>query len=215
MAPRKTHIQFINEVKDLPITIIGTYTTSKTKLDVQCTICLNKWQTRPNDILNGQGCPTCFEGRRGKSRLSNTEQFSKKLNCSTIVIKGMYVKKDIPILCNCTICNTDWSPTPSRLLEGTRCPSCAAYGFNLNKEAELYFYLIDNKYIGFGITGDASNRHKAHKRNLIRAGYSFRIIHRFKFGSGEAALRVENLIKKKYECIGINVEGFKTEAYLK
>ena len=41
------------------IEVLGEYVNSQTKILHQCKLCDCKWNTVPNNILNGQGCPQC------------------------------------------------------------------------------------------------------------------------------------------------------------
>lgn len=63
---RKTTEQFIEEMKKVNpnIAIIGNYTTALTPIDCACKICNTKWSSKPNNLLNNHGCPTCARRKR-------------------------------------------------------------------------------------------------------------------------------------------------------
>ena len=61
MSQRKTHKEYILEVaiKNPNIEVIGTYVDAKTSILHRCKRDNHKWQAKPNNILNGRGCPVC------------------------------------------------------------------------------------------------------------------------------------------------------------
>lgn len=50
--------------KDIKYKRLGKYINSKEKISHQCQLCGNVWDTRPNDILNGIGCPVCAKSQQ-------------------------------------------------------------------------------------------------------------------------------------------------------
>lgn len=61
----KSTKQFIEEIKNINpnVKINGEYINNKTKIDVECLICGNKWKVVPNSLSNGHGCPKCARKR--------------------------------------------------------------------------------------------------------------------------------------------------------
>lgn len=57
---RKSHQDFVDEIKQISgnITIIGTYTTLKNKVECMCEFG-HKWFALPSSLLRGAGCPYC------------------------------------------------------------------------------------------------------------------------------------------------------------
>ena len=57
----KSTEQFINELKLISptINVLGKYINNKTKIEVECQKCGNKWQVVPSSLLYGHGCPRC------------------------------------------------------------------------------------------------------------------------------------------------------------
>lgn len=47
------------------ITVVGTYTESKAKLECKCNVCGHHWMATPNSLLRGSGCPNCANKKRG------------------------------------------------------------------------------------------------------------------------------------------------------
>lgn len=75
MGKRKTHEEFVRDVKNKygdEYTIINKYIGSKYKINVQHNQCKYQWETTPNSLLAGHGCPICA-GNNKKTH----EEFSK------------------------------------------------------------------------------------------------------------------------------------------
>lgn len=64
---RKTNEQFLEEIKDRNFIPLEEYKNSRTNINFQCTVDGNIWSARPNNILNGKGCPVCARRRLKKS----------------------------------------------------------------------------------------------------------------------------------------------------
>lgn len=86
MSRRKTHEEFIEELKIINpnITILGTYVNNKTKI---C-CCKNEhiWYSRPDHLLNGSGCPICYKDE-------NEKRTNMKKQCKNISYIGIYCIK--------------------------------------------------------------------------------------------------------------------------
>ena len=65
-CPRMTHDEYVNKIKQLPITILDEYVALQTKVRHQCDICSTIWKPRPLNIMNGTGCPKCNRGGHSK-----------------------------------------------------------------------------------------------------------------------------------------------------
>ena len=68
----KSHEEFCRAISELNpnIEIIGTYEKSHKKISVRCKKCGYEWETKPNNLQQGRGCPRC-----AKAGTSRTEQF--------------------------------------------------------------------------------------------------------------------------------------------
>lgn len=68
----KSHEEFCGAISKLNpnIEIIGTYMKSSQKISVRCKKCGYEWETKPNNLQQGRGCPRC-----AKTGTSRTEQF--------------------------------------------------------------------------------------------------------------------------------------------
>ena len=80
---KKTHEQFLFEIQDKPFICLDIYDTNKVKIRFECNIDNHMWFARPDDILQGKGCPIC--NRRGGYNSYSVEDFQK--------IKEIYLYK--------------------------------------------------------------------------------------------------------------------------
>lgn len=127
----KTHEEFLLEVKAINpnIEILGRYEKANKKILCKCTIDNTEWLIKPNNLLNGQGCPTCGRRKNSDTKRKTAEEFKSKLNIinNDITVIGHYsgVKEKIDVKCN--ICGCQWTTTPNSLLhEKSKCPRCVA-----------------------------------------------------------------------------------------
>ena len=67
----KTTEYFINELKEInsDIEILGEYKGALTKIKCKCKKDGYEWETKPSDLLNGNGCPKCNESK-GEKRVA-------------------------------------------------------------------------------------------------------------------------------------------------
>ena len=139
ITQRKSHEQFIKDSKisNPNITILGKYTTAKSKILCRCNICNYEWQPIADSIVRGHGCPKCC----GKDK--TTEDFIKEIQDvnPNVYIIGEYIKSSEKILCKCKLCSFEWDSTPNRLQSGIGCPKCKlSHG-----ERKINYFLENNK----------------------------------------------------------------------
>lgn len=136
---KKDHNSFIEELDLIQpnIKIIGKYVNCKTKISCECKICKYQWESTPNSLLKGHGCPSCS----GVKRYTTNEFISEmEQRNSNIQILGKYVNAKTKILCKCEICQHEWSATGDSLLRGRGCPRCN----NSKGEDKIEKYLLSN-----------------------------------------------------------------------
>ena len=153
MSRRKTHEEFIGEMINVNpnIEIVGKYKKHDSKIDCECIVCGNTWSSKPNNLLNGRGCPKCSLERRSNIRRKTQEQFVEemKIKNPNIEILGQYINNQTPIKCRCKICGCEWeSSIPVNLL---KCSYCCPECFKINSsnrermgDEEYINRLIDN-----------------------------------------------------------------------
>lgn len=120
---RKTTEKFREEIKkiDPTIEILGEYKSSITPILVKCMRCGKVWNTKPNYLSSGNGCPDCNTGRK------THEEFIAIVNSKNpnIIVLSEYRGSVERVNCKCSICGFEWSPLASGLLHGYGCPQCA------------------------------------------------------------------------------------------
>lgn len=126
---KKTTLDFINEMKIVNpnIMIMGEYINSKTKIKCKCKFDNTEWMVRPNNLLNGSGCPMCGKKKQINKSTKTNEEFLKQLNNinPNIEILSMYKGNRKHVLCRCKIDHYQWENTPMHLLYGQGCPLCS------------------------------------------------------------------------------------------
>ena len=96
----KSHDQYIFECQEKRpnIEVLGTYIDAKTSILHRCKIDNYMWSARPENILNGTGCPKCANNIK-HTQQEYIELLSKK-NPNISVI-GEYINANTPILHYC------------------------------------------------------------------------------------------------------------------
>lgn len=125
MTKRKTHSQFLDELKIINPQIIPEeeYQGSSIPIMCFCSACKHRWKVRPNALLRGYGCPKCA----GNLRKSN-ESFLTELLAVNPDIEPLekYNGNKNAILCKCKNCGHEWKVLPNNLLsKGHKCPKCS------------------------------------------------------------------------------------------
>ena len=123
-----THEEFIiriNKIND-NIEVLGKYVNNKTKIKVKCEIDNYEWETTPNALLSGQGCPKCYNNRRGENKKLTHKEFvnrMKEIN-DNIEVLGEYVSSSTKIKVRCKKDGYEWEMRPNDLLSNHGCPKC-------------------------------------------------------------------------------------------
>ena len=168
---------------------IGEYKGSLIKIDFLCPNCNNTWLTSPNSILSGHGCSNC-----DISKPDTNDSFDKKVLNKGIKYRriGEYISSKVKIDFLCPECNIIWSTRPYNILAGKGCPNCTLSGFNVCKQAYLYFIQIDN-FLKIGIT----NREPKYRYKEItnKEVVEIKVIQ----GFGQDIRELEQKIHNKYE----------------
>lgn len=131
---RKTQEEYRDELfKVNPnIVVLGTYINANIPILHQCKLDGYMWDTAPNNMLHGHGCPMC-----AGNVLWTTEQYIeavKNVNPNIEVI-GEYINARTKILHKCNIDGYQWMVAPYVILRGDGCPMCAG---NKKKTIEEY-----------------------------------------------------------------------------
>ena len=182
--PKALTASIINErLKTRNITMLGQYSNSKIKTLFICSYG-HEWSALPDKVMRGQSCPHCS----GNAKLSQSI-VNEKLKNTGITMIGEYINARTKSLFRCDD-NHEWMTAPDNVMNKSRCPHCAHYGFNGSKPA--YAYLLDyGSFIKYGITNSLESRLKTH---LYKNG-DFTVVATQLYERGIDALSWENDIK--------------------
>ena len=131
---RKTHAKFMNDFYKIhdDIEVLEQYIDSKTPIMCKCKQCNHEWKIRPNNLLNGQGCPMCTV-----TSLKTQDKFIEemKIKHSEIEVLGTYTNSTTRVKCRCKKCENIFNPFPNKILAShtNGCPSCAIKEAAINK----------------------------------------------------------------------------------
>ncbi len=121
------------------------YVNSSTTIEWQCAE-KHKFSKRPNDVQQGEWCPTCNQLNRYKTRweekLGECRELARKR--SGLCLSNKFLGTQIKLKWKCE-CGNQWEAIPSSVFRGTWCPNCAgSYGERICRE---YFeQLLGNKF---------------------------------------------------------------------
>lgn len=156
MRKRKTHEEFLMEIETIhnsKINVIDKYNGAKNKINVECTLCLHKWKTTPDNLLKC-GCPKCALSKKSKSRTKSTEGFKSEIFIlveNEYTLLSEYIKANEKITLRHNACDFTYEVTPNNFLNGKRCPKC--FG-NIKKTTKQFkedvFNLVGNEYSVIG-----------------------------------------------------------------
>ena len=76
-----THEEYVRKVKEINsnIEVIGKYCNNRTKIQHRCKIDGTNWNTTPNNILHGKGCPTCGNKKKSEYNFLTHDEYVLKL----------------------------------------------------------------------------------------------------------------------------------------
>ena len=143
---RKTHEQFVNELREKYPTLIvnSEYITMHHNVNFTCSVCHNTFDRIASDVFYDGGCPICNVNNLPQRQPKSLEQFLQDLfqiNNDIVYLDG-YVKASEKLHVKCKICGHDWWPIGTSLTSGFGCPVCnMSHG-----ERKIRDYLCDHNY---------------------------------------------------------------------
>lgn len=65
---RRSHDTYVSQVQNInnSVVVLGKYINARTPIKHKCKICEYEWETSPDSILHGHGCPRCIESNGEK-----------------------------------------------------------------------------------------------------------------------------------------------------
>lgn len=173
MTKRKTHEEFVREIKDKysnEYEILGYYVNAKTKILIRHNICNNSFKMSPDNFSRGKQCPHCKRGKISKHFLKTTKEFKEEIlkkynNKYTILGEYVNARTKIKVRHNCKKCNYhEWEITPNNLLYGYGCPVCSG------KVAKLGINTIwdtDRWMVDLGVSESDAKKYTHRSKNKI------------------------------------------------
>lgn len=130
MARRKTHEEFVAEVKALvgdEYTVVGTYINAKTSIKLRHNKCGHTEYKNPNNFLTKlRGCTKCKGGVR-KNDETFLQEF-EKVSCGEYALISDYISAHSYILVKHLSCGEPYKITANSFLSGTKCARCQGKG---------------------------------------------------------------------------------------
>lgn len=111
MALKTNNIKSLSEYKGL-----------KNKMLFKCLTCGLEWESIPDHILQGKGCPKC--GGVYKRTHDEFIQDMKLIN-PNIEVLSTFQTVHLKVKCKCVVCSHIWEVIPNSLLKGFGCPKCS------------------------------------------------------------------------------------------
>lgn len=130
MARRKTHEEFVAEVKALvgdEYTVITAYKNNHTKITFTHDNCGLSYDIRPKDFIKGTRCPICSKKKGGLKRRTEEKEFLTKILAERTfkhTILSGYEKARKPLVLKCGHCGEVFERLPANLLKSHACPVC-------------------------------------------------------------------------------------------
>lgn len=106
---KKTHADFIKEATSIfgmgRYEYLSQYVDARSPLLLRCVVCSNEWSQRPNDHLNGHGCPKCANTKSAQARqlaLSDVIAKARQIHGNKFQYPGPYLgaQSKMPIICS-------------------------------------------------------------------------------------------------------------------
>lgn len=125
---KRTHEEYVKDVKNINrcIDVIELFIDRKTKIKHKCLICDTVFETTPDNILKGSGCPKCGTEKAIKSQTRTQNEYEKAVRDinPNIEVTDLYVDSHTKIKHRCKLDGCEWYALPSNILQGRGCPQC-------------------------------------------------------------------------------------------
>lgn len=153
-AHRKTHEQYVDEVKKINpnIVVLGQYLGANIPTLHKCLIHNVEWMSYPVSILHGGGCYECGIEKLKNQKTKNHKQYVDELASvnPNIIAIDTYIDALTPILHKCLIDGYEWYAAPANILFGKGCPKCAGNARKTHDEYVNEVSMINSNIIVIG-----------------------------------------------------------------
>ena len=194
-------IDHINKLENIEfVSWFDGYKSKDSKANVRCKIDNFEWSAEVGSLINqGTGCPQC-SGVRKWTAEERVEQINSLENISFISWVDGHNGKDSKANIRCQVDNYVWSASVNNLIsQGSGCPRCAKYGYQLDKKGYLYALHSEcGRYLKVGISNNPSIRHKQLEK---RTPFKFNLVEQIS-GDGAKIAAMERHFHSKYESAG-------------
>jgi len=112
MSSRKTHEQFVSQVKHLPITVVGRYKGNRQKIEIKCDECGHKWKMRVDHVIAGKRCPVCSRLAAASKQSKPRHVYAEEMKKKDITVIGEYVNRKTKVAVKCDKCGREWEIMP-------------------------------------------------------------------------------------------------------
>ena len=160
MAKKKTHEEFVQEVKKLSnneYEVLETYKGSNYKILLKHNKCNNEWRILPYNFLKGQRCPYCANKKKSyiprpkTNKKKTTKQFKQEVSNLVGVeyeVLGEYINNKTKLLMKHNKCSNEYYVTPHDfLMKKGNCPYCAGHKKKTKNEfIQEVHNLTNNEY---------------------------------------------------------------------
>ena len=119
--------QCIQQIHGDTVTILSPYKGTREKIQVQCNICGNIWETRADSLMK-HGCPICGRKSAKETNKLTHEAFLQRLQekCGNkFTPLEEYKGAQTKIKMKCNQCQYEYMVQPWSILNGSSCPNCA------------------------------------------------------------------------------------------
>lgn len=186
-------------------TLLSDYVNSRTRVKIRHNKCGNVWETSPDSLKQGKGCPKCAIEKNTQAKRMTNDQFVARVkeqvgNEYTVV--GTYVDSQTKIKMKHNKCGTVWEIKPNNFLNGQRCPTCCAnhYDKMTQKEFEKRVYDVLGK--DYKVIGTYNGLDKPIEIKHLKCGRIYKT-------------RATNIVCRHHGCIYCNTTPKKTTEQFK
>lgn len=178
MPKKKTHEEFVKELKNINnnIEVISIYAGYDSDIKCRCLIDKYEWITKPKYLLQGKGCRKCAIEKYRTSKKHTEKDFINKLQQVNNDVKliSKYIDSHSQITVKCKKCDYEWTTIPGNLLYRKRqCPQCIGEAITPQYYKKIVYDLVGDEYDVISDYVDANTKIK-YKHNLCGCEFSMK-----------------------------------------